>query len=77
VFTTDHVGAEGLGELVRIVRPGGAIVLTVKTTLWDQGFSAAIAAEPRLERLEQTQPYVSTPGEAGTIPSLAVVLGRR
>ena len=43
VFTSGHVGVEGLDELVRICRAGGVIVLTVKNTLWDGGFSARIA----------------------------------
>ena len=43
VFTSGHVGVEGLAELIRICRPGGIIVLTVKNTLWDSGFSARIA----------------------------------
>lgn len=80
VFTTGHVGPEGLDELVRICRPGGAIVLTVKTTLWDGGFSDHVAqfeSQGRLERVETTDPYVSMPGEAGTVPSLAVVMRRR
>ena len=77
VFTTGHVGAEGLPELVRIVRPGGVLVLTAKTTLWDGGFAAAVAGDRRLEIAERTAPYVSMPGEPGTIPSLAVVLRRR
>ena len=72
VFTTGHVGAEGLAELVRITRPGGALVMTVKTTLWDQGFAAAIADHAGLRIVEQTKPYVSMPGEAATVPSLAV-----
>ena len=73
VFTTGHVGTEGLPELIRILRPGGALVLTVKTTLWD-GFDSFLAARSDLARLEQTAPYVSMPGEAGTVPSLAVAL---
>lgn len=79
VFTTGHVGAEGLPELIRICRPGGAIVLTVKDTLWNGGFAAEIA---RLEQTgtiavaEETEPYVSMPGETGTVPSRAVVLKR-
>jgi hypothetical protein len=80
VFTTGHVGGEGLAELVRICRPGGALVLTVKTTLWDAGFADAVAAETaagRIETAERTAPYVSMPGETGTVPSLAVVLRRR
>ena len=35
VFTTGHVGADGLDELIRICRPNGVIVLTVKTSLWE------------------------------------------
>ncbi|MGC1428656.1 MAG: class I SAM-dependent methyltransferase [Albidovulum sp.] len=77
VFTTGHVGPEGLDELVRICRPNGVIVLTVKTTLWHDGFSARIAAlADHITLIEETQPYVSMPGEVGTIPSIAVVLRR-
>jgi SAM-dependent methyltransferase len=79
VFTTGHVGAEGLDELVRITRPGGVIVLTVKTTLWAGGFYArltALCGQGLIAIAEETEPYVSMPGEPGTIPSLAVVLRR-
>src|SRR5690606_27838251 len=66
VFTSGHVGVEGLDELIRICRPGGAIVLTVKTTLWDGGFAARIAeveAAGLAAPAETTAPYVSMPGE--------------
>ena len=54
-----------------ICRPGGAIVLTIKTTLWDSGFAARIAdLAPVVAIAERTEPYVSMPGEAGTIPSV-------
>lgn len=79
VFTTGHVGAEGLDELIRICRPGGTIVLTVKNTLWEGGFAARIAeleAKGTVTRAEETEPYVSMPGEVGTVPSRAVVLRR-
>ncbi len=76
VFTTGHVGAEGLDELVRICRVGGVVVLTVKMAIWDGGFAARIAEMGSVEVVEQTAPYVSMPGEAGTSPSLAVVLRR-
>lgn len=79
VFTTGHVGAEGLDELIRICRPGGAIVLTVKNTLWEEGFATRIAeleAQGTVTRAEETEPYVSMPGEVGTVPSRAVVLRR-
>ena len=79
VFTTGHVGPEGLDELVRITRPGGAIVLTVKTSLWEGGIAAKVgelAAAGLVRTAEATEPYVSMPGETGTVPSLAVALVR-
>jgi predicted TPR repeat methyltransferase len=77
VFTSGHVGVEGLGELVRICRSGGKIILTVKNTLWQDGFAAEIAlrqSKGQLKLVEETEPYVSMPGETGTIPSRAIVL---
>lgn len=76
VFTTGHVGIEGVPELLRITVPGGPVVLTVKTTLWEDGFGAGLAAMSGVAVVERTEPYVSMPGEAGTVPSLAVVLRR-
>jgi len=76
VFTTGHVGAEALPELIRITRARGIIVLTVKGTLWDGGFAAALADLP-VDLVELTAPYVSMPGEAATTPSRAVVLRLR
>ena len=76
VFTTGHVGAEALPELVRITAPGGMLVVTVKMPVWDDGFAAAITADARLRVEEQTPPYVSMPGEAGTVPGLCVALRR-
>jgi predicted TPR repeat methyltransferase len=76
VFTTGHVGAEGLDELIRITCPGGVIVLTVKDTVWQAGFAARIAelaGTEAISLLEETEPYVSMPGEAGTTPSRALV----
>jgi len=78
VFTTGHVGPEGLDELVRICRPGGVIVLTVKDTLWD-GFATHVAgfvAAGKVAVAEETASYVSMPGEQGTIPSRGLVLRR-
>lgn len=77
VFTTGHVGAEGIDELIRICRPGGVIVVTVKQTLWEGGFAAhlgALEASGLVALAEETRPYASMPGEAGTIPSRALVL---
>ncbi len=77
VFSSGHVGAEGLDELVRTCRPGGVIVLTVKDTLWENGFAARIAeleAQGLIALAEETPPYVSMPGEAGTIPGRGLAL---
>lgn len=74
VFTTGHVGPEGLDDLMRITRAGGVLVITVKSTLWND-FEARLAELP-VTILEQTAPYVSMPGEAGTIPALALALRR-
>jgi len=79
VFTSGHVGVEGLDELVRICRPGGVIVLTVKDTLWEAGFPDAVQAleAAGLARVEEeTPPYVSMPNEEGTVPSRGLVLRR-
>jgi len=77
VFTTGHVGAHGVDELIRICQPGGVIVLTVKDTLWTEAFAAHVCdlqASGKVTLVEQTSPYVSMPGEAATIPSLGVVI---
>jgi ubiquinone/menaquinone biosynthesis C-methylase UbiE len=77
VFTTGHVGAEALAELVRITQPGGIIVATVKGTVWEGGFAAEIDRLTRaglLTLIEETAPYISMPGEAATSPSRAIVL---
>ncbi|MEI4471734.1 class I SAM-dependent DNA methyltransferase [Frigidibacter sp. MR17.24] len=79
VFTTGHVGAEALPELIRVTRPGGVLSITVKDTVWEQGFAAAIAHEVdagRLAWLEETPPYVSMPGDAATIPGRCIALSR-
>jgi SAM-dependent methyltransferase len=74
VFTTGHVGVEGLDELIRSCAAGGVIVLTVKGSLWDAGFGQHLRGEKRVRVAEVTEPYVSMPGEAATTPSLGVVL---
>ncbi len=80
VFTTGHVGADGVDELVRVVRTGGVIVVTVKERSWASGFQAhveALGTSGSVRIVEQTQPYVSMPGHPQTEPSRAVVLGIR
>jgi SAM-dependent methyltransferase len=77
VFTTGHVGADALDELLRITKSGGAIVLTVKNPIWDAGFAKRILRAEKdkaLEVLEETEPYVSMPGEQGVVPARAIAL---
>ena len=77
VFTSGHVGTEGLDELIRICRPGGVIVLTVKNTLWQSSFAERIAeleGQGVVTRIEETSPYASMPGEADPVPSRGLVL---
>ena len=75
VFTTGHVGAEALGELARICRRDGMLVVTVKGPIWNQGF-AEHAATAGFALIESSDPYVSMPGEEGTVPSVAAVFRR-
>lgn len=80
VFTAGHAGVEGLDELIRICQPGGVIVLTVKNTLWVQGFANRISEledHGLVIRTEETEPYVSMPGEPSTVPSRGLVLKRK
>ena len=77
VFTSGHVGTEGLDDLLRICAPGGAIVLTVKDVLWQSGFAdrvAELANAGLVELVDDTGPYVSMPGESGTTPSRCIAL---
>jgi len=77
VFTTGHVGAEALAELVRITQAEGVLVLTIKDTIWNGGFAAAVAEQSAVGQVtlvEETAPYISMPGEAGTSPGRAIVL---
>ena len=77
VFTSGHVGVEGLDELIRICRPGGAIIMTVKTTLFDASIEPRLRELElvgRVTRVETTEPYISMPGEAATVPGLALAM---
>jgi predicted TPR repeat methyltransferase len=43
-FTTGHVGAGALDEVLRIVRPGGLVAATIADSVWHAGgFDAAVA----------------------------------
>ena len=77
VFTSGHVGVEGLDDLLRICKPAGVIVLTIKDVLWQASFSQRLAqleADGICTLVDDTGPYVSMPGEAGTTPSRCIAL---
>lgn len=79
VFTTGHVGFEAVEELLRILRPGGRLVLTVKDSVWEDGFAtgaAGLCRAGRLRLLEETPPYVSMPGVPDTGPGRGCVWER-
>jgi predicted TPR repeat methyltransferase len=80
VFTTGHVGAEGLDEILRVLRSGGVLVLTVKDKTWAAGVAArieALAGAGMVEQVDATPSYSSMPGRADTGPSRVIVLRRR
>lgn len=77
VFTSGHVGAEALDALIRICRPGGTIVLTVKDMVWEGGFETRLGeleAGGAISRAEETAPYISMPGTDDVVPSRGIVL---
>ena len=77
VFTTGHVGSEGLGQLLAVCEAGGHVVITVKTGVWQddvQPYLHALARDGKVRIIDQTDPYVSMRGDPNTIPSLAVVI---
>ena len=79
VFTTGHVGSEGLHNLLGLCQTGGHIVMTVKAPVWNDDVKHAVAklqSDGKVRLLEQTDPYVSIVGEAGMVPGLAIVLER-
>jgi predicted TPR repeat methyltransferase len=77
VFTLGHAGPEGLDDLLRVVRPGGHLVITVKDKLYDAGFADhlnKLVAAGRCAIVEETPSYLSTPNQEGQSTSRALVL---
>jgi len=77
VFTTGHVGSEGVGQLLAVCETGGHLVITVKVGVWQddiQPYLHVLARDGKVRIVDQTEPYLSMPGDPKTIPSLAVVI---
>ena len=65
VFTPGHAPPEGLDELVRIVKPGGAICFTLRHDVTPPGFTEAferLTGEGRWERAHVSEPFQGMPG---------------
>jgi SAM-dependent methyltransferase len=55
-FTTGHAPASAFDELVRITKPGGYLIFTVGTVVWDEaGFAAKLAALETSGHLTETE----------------------
>jgi predicted TPR repeat methyltransferase len=77
VFTTGHVGANGLDDLIRITKSGGFIVLTVKDVLWHKEFSTRVESfvgAGKIKVAELLDAYISMPNEPQASPTFGVVL---
>lgn len=77
VFTLGHAGPDGLDDLLRIVRPGGHLVITVKDKLYEDGFAEhldGLIDAGRCALTEVTPSYLSMPHQSGQSTSRALVL---
>jgi predicted TPR repeat methyltransferase len=77
VFTIGHAKPEGVDELLRVVRPGGHLVLTVKDKLYEESFEDyldKLVTAGRCKVVEMTPSYISVPGQEGHSTSRALVL---
>lgn len=77
VFTIAHARPEGLDDLLRVVRPGGHVVLTVKDKLYEAGFERhlqGLVEAGRCRVAEMTPSYLSMPNQEGQSTSRALVL---
>ena len=77
VFTTGHVGTRGFDTLTSLVVTDGWLIITVKSTTWEEGFSDYMDSKEgsgEIKILEKTEPYNSIPGAPTNTPSFALVV---
>ena len=64
-FTTGHAPASAFDELTRITKPGGVLIFTVGTVVWEEaGFCAKLMAlenSGHLTKIEETKTYHPMP----------------
>lgn len=78
VFTLGHAGPQAFDDLLRVVRPGGRIVVTVKDKLYYEGgfrdHLEDLIGQGRCSLIEETDSYISMPRQHATSTSRALVI---
>lgn len=66
-FTLGHVGPAGLGEVVRLLTPGGLAVIAVRDAHYEaEGFDAKLAQlDPQLDRVARPKARIYADGATG------------
>jgi len=75
-FTHGHVGPAALGEVLRVVRPGGWVVISVNARHWTaQGFEAALETfGPRIAAQRQSEVAIYAHGHGPHAQDRSVIL---
>lgn len=66
VFAAGHAPPESLDELARVTRPGGAVIFSVRTDVYEQAFRPkheGLETEGKWERVGETRPFSHLPLE--------------
>ena len=77
IFTTGHVGTDGFDNLLRLIRPEGHLVTTIKTSSWADSFEThlkALEAAGSIRINNITPAYNSIPGASTNLPSFALAI---
>lgn len=78
-FTNGHVGPEALGEVLRVVRPGGWIAISVNERHWTaMGFGLALERlAPRIAERRESDVPIYDGGHGPHAQDRSVILGLR